>query len=164
MSAGVCLHVLRTIPTLFGANLPFAMASGRIGNRMGGEVDQVDGTRSADQVVAALATRQHGVVARRQLLGAGLTPREVERRLGTGRLHGVHRGVYLVGHTAVTLHGRWLAAVLACGPGAVLSHRFAAALWRICAAAGCSSGGDDGPGRTLRETGYRGAQEVHAHR
>jgi very-short-patch-repair endonuclease len=52
-------------------------------------------------------------------------------RLKVGRLHGLHRGVYAVGHASVTQQGRWMAAVLFCGPGAVLSHRSAAALWGI---------------------------------
>jgi very-short-patch-repair endonuclease len=46
-------------------------------------------------------------------------------------LHRIHRGVYAVGHRALSSEGRWIAAVLACGPGAVLSHRSAAALWEI---------------------------------
>jgi predicted transcriptional regulator of viral defense system len=52
-------------------------------------------------------------------------------RARAGRLHSLHRGVYAVGHTALTLRGRWMAAVLALGPGAVLSHRDAAALWGL---------------------------------
>ncbi len=89
----------------------------------------------AEPVLADLAGRQHGVVARRQLLGLGMTGRMVERRLRCGRLHPLHRGVYAVGHLAVTARGRWLAAVLAAGAGAVLSHRSAAALWGVRATA-----------------------------
>lgn len=85
----------------------------------------------ADAAIAALAGRQHGVVARRQLLALGVTGRSVERRIEGGRLHRVHPGVYAVGHSVLTQHGHWMAAVLAGGPGAVLSHRSAAALWRI---------------------------------
>jgi hypothetical protein len=51
--------------------------------------------------------------------------------VASGRLHRLHRGVYSVGHTIVDWRGRYLAAVLACGRGAVLSHRSAAALWGI---------------------------------
>ncbi|HWF34427.1 MAG TPA: type IV toxin-antitoxin system AbiEi family antitoxin domain-containing protein [Solirubrobacteraceae bacterium] len=83
---------------------------------------------SRDRRIAALADRQHGVVARRQLIALGYTAREIERRIEAGRLHRVHRGVYAVGHRRLTRHGRWMAAVLACGPGAVLSHHDAAAL------------------------------------
>jgi very-short-patch-repair endonuclease len=88
-------------------------------------------TRGTDAEVAALAARQHGVVARRQLLGLGLAAGAIDRRIEHGRLHPLHPGVYAVGHRIVSQHGRWMAAVLACGPRAVLSHRSAAALWNI---------------------------------
>ncbi len=71
--------------------------------------------------------RQHGVVARSHLLQAGLTAREIQRRMSAGRLHTIHRGVYAVGHRVLTLEGRWMAATLACGPNAALSHTTAAA-------------------------------------
>jgi predicted transcriptional regulator of viral defense system len=57
-----------------------------------------------------------------ELFACGLTRREVEVRAAQGHLHRVHRGVYAVGHPGLTREGRWLAAVKACGPGAVLSH------------------------------------------
>ena len=79
----------------------------------------------------ALAGRQHGVVARRQLLALGFNPREIEHRVARGRLHPVMRGVYAVGWPRLTSKRRWMAAVLACGNGAALSHRSAAALWGI---------------------------------
>jgi hypothetical protein len=79
----------------------------------------------------ALARRQHGVIARRQLLALGFNTREIEHRVGRGRLHLVMRGVYAVGRPQLTPKGRWMAAALACGEGAALSHRSAAALWRI---------------------------------
>jgi hypothetical protein len=78
-----------------------------------------------------LAARQHGVVTRVQLLEAGLSGRAVERRLESGHLLRLHRGVYAVGHAQLRSEGRWLAAVLAVGAGAVLSHRSAAALHGI---------------------------------
>ncbi len=81
--------------------------------------------------IAELATRQHGVVARRQLFEHGLTPRMIDRRLESGRLLTLHRGVYALGHLRLSRRGRWLAAVLACGPTAVLSHASAAALWGL---------------------------------
>jgi very-short-patch-repair endonuclease len=84
-----------------------------------------------DALIAALAARQYGVVSRVQLLAIGLTARMIEWRLDAGRLHVIHRGVYAVGHTRIPQEGRWLAAVLACGAGAVLSHRSAGALWGI---------------------------------
>jgi Protein of unknown function (DUF559) len=55
----------------------------------------------------------------------------IEVRLRSGRLIPIHRGVYAVGHDRLTQEGRWMAAVLACGPGAVLSHSSAARLWVI---------------------------------
>jgi hypothetical protein len=84
-----------------------------------------------DQALSALATRQHGVVARRQLLALGFRSGAIKRRLEAGRLHGVHRGVYAAGYDRLSVRGRWLAAVLACGEEALLSHRSAAALWGL---------------------------------
>lgn len=78
-----------------------------------------------------LAGRQHGIVARRQLLALGFNSREIEHRVARGRLHLVMRGVYAVGWPELTRERRWMAAVLACGEGAALSHRSAAALWGI---------------------------------
>lgn len=91
---------------------------------------------TVDRAIAELAGQQHGVVARRQLLAFGLGPGAIEHRIANGRLHRVHYGVYAVGYRSLTPHGRWLAAVLAAGPGAVLSHRSAAALWGLRPAAG----------------------------
>jgi hypothetical protein len=81
--------------------------------------------------MGALAERQHGVVTRAQLSEFGLGSRAIDYRLKRGLLRPVHRGVYTIGHRLLTQHGRWMAAVLACGPAAVLSHRAAAALWLI---------------------------------
>ena len=69
------------------------------------------------------------MIARRQLLERGLSPRRIERRIAAGRLHPVWRGVYAVGRPLLGRRGRWMAAVLAGGPDAVLSHGSAAALW-----------------------------------
>jgi very-short-patch-repair endonuclease len=87
--------------------------------------------RPLDRGIADVADRQHGVVARRQLDRLGLSPSAIQRRLAAGRLHNIHRGVYSVGHRRVSARGRWMAAVLAGGSGALLSHRSAAALWGI---------------------------------
>jgi len=84
-----------------------------------------------DQVIAELAARQHGVVTWRQLLAVGLGRGAIEHRNRSGRLHRLHRGVYAVGHRRLSREGRWMAAVLALGEGAVLSHRSAAALWDL---------------------------------
>jgi hypothetical protein len=78
-----------------------------------------------------LVERQHGVVSREQLLRLGFTKSAVEHRLRSGRLHPVVRGVYAVGRRQLSREGRWMAAVLACGPAAALSHRSAAALWNF---------------------------------
>jgi very-short-patch-repair endonuclease len=94
------------------------------------EVDYLLGSKvRIDRSVAALADRQLGVISRIQLLELGLSGRAIMRRLERGQLHPLHRGVYAVGHRVVSGRGRWMAAVLAAGPGAVLSHRSAAALW-----------------------------------
>src|SRR5213080_2878946 len=89
--------------------------------------------KSLQSMVWTLARRQHGVVARRQLLELGFSRQAIDHRIRRGRLHRVHNGVYAVGRPELTRHGRWMAAVLACGDGAALSHRSAAELWGICA-------------------------------
>lgn len=81
--------------------------------------------------LATLAGRQHGVISHRQLIGLGFSAAAIGRRLGAGGLHPLHRGVYAVGHTAMTARGRWMAAVLACGPDAALSHTDSAALFHL---------------------------------
>jgi very-short-patch-repair endonuclease len=79
----------------------------------------------------ALVGRQHGVLARKQLLALGFSRSAIEHRLASGRLHSVGAGIYLAGRPESTREGRWMAAVLACGPRAALSHVSAAALWGI---------------------------------
>ena len=81
-----------------------------------------------DRRIARLARAQYGVISLAQLGDAGLSARGVLKRSQTGRLHRVHRGVYAVGHSILSAEGRWMAAVLACGSGSVLSHRCAGAL------------------------------------
>ncbi|HET9676605.1 MAG TPA: type IV toxin-antitoxin system AbiEi family antitoxin domain-containing protein [Solirubrobacterales bacterium] len=76
-----------------------------------------------------LVERQHGVVTREQLLALGFSAMAIRRRLERGRLFRVRRGVYAVGRPELNREGRWMAAVLACGEGAMLSHCSAAALW-----------------------------------
>jgi hypothetical protein len=84
-----------------------------------------------DVRLAEIAARQHGVVAVSQLRALGFDSCAVARRVRAGRLHRLHRGVYAVGHAGITVEGGWMAAVLACGVGAVLSHGSAAALWGL---------------------------------
>jgi hypothetical protein len=95
------------------------------------QVDPGTERRARDREVARAAARQFGVASVEQLREAGLDASAIGRRAQGARLHRVHRGVYAVGHPALTRHGEWLAAVLACGPGAVLSHLTAAALWEL---------------------------------
>ena len=78
-----------------------------------------------------MAERQHGVVSLSQLRELGLSARAVQHRAARGRLHRIHRAVYAVGHSKLTCHGHWMAAVLACGSSAALSHRSAAGLWGL---------------------------------
>src|SRR6266508_2490731 len=81
--------------------------------------------------VADLAARQHGVVSIRQLYSLGLSDRQVRQRVAAGWLRRLHRGVYAIGRGNLAREGWWLAAVLACGAGAVLSHQGAAELWKL---------------------------------
>jgi hypothetical protein len=88
---------------------------------MGGQFD----------TVARIGLRQHGRVARRQLLAADLHPKRIDRWVRGGVLRIVHRGVYAIGHTAPSLHAAYMAAVLAGGGRAVLSHRAAGYLLKV---------------------------------
>jgi predicted transcriptional regulator of viral defense system len=78
-----------------------------------------------------MVRRQHGVVTRAALLELGFGSRSIEHRVASGRLYLISPGVYAVGRPELTPRGRWMAAVLACGDNAVLSHRSAAELWGI---------------------------------
>jgi very-short-patch-repair endonuclease len=121
---------------------------------MRGEVVACTGERA----IAALAARQHGVVTRAQLRLLGLKESAIDRRVAAGRLHRLHRGVYAVGHRVLSRHGRWMAAVLACGGGAALSHASAAALWELRRAA---------PARvdvTVPAAGGRARRPIRVHR
>lgn len=83
--------------------------------------------------VWTLAARQHGVVARWQLLDFGYTPIAIQHRIERGRLHPVRRGVYAVGRPELSRQGEWMAAVLSCGPETLLNHPSASALWGLAA-------------------------------
>jgi hypothetical protein len=78
--------------------------------------------RSLYARLADLAGRQHGVVTLHQLVVPGLSRQAVSKRMSAGRLHRAHQGVYAVGHRTLTGHGHRMAAVLAYGPDALLSH------------------------------------------
>jgi very-short-patch-repair endonuclease len=86
---------------------------------------------NTDAKVAAIAARRHGIVTFTQLKSAGVSRSGIYRRVAAARLHRVHRGIYAVGHRGLSREGRWMAAVLACGGGGVLSHRSAAELWEL---------------------------------
>jgi very-short-patch-repair endonuclease len=113
--------------------------------------------------LAAVAAMQHGVVARWQLLAAGFSRAVIQRLIDRGYLIPIHRGVYAVGHGRLTPRGRWMAAVLAGGAQAVLSHRAAAAVWELRPFPGGSidvtvlarSRGQTGPIQ------YHGARRLH---
>lgn len=109
------------------------------GKRVGSVGEEATG------LIRDLAERQHGVVARRQLVGLGLGKGLIQERLRTRLLIPIHRGVYAVGHRRWDLHHRWMAAVLACGDRAVLSHRSAAHHWDLR--------GSRGPIEVARESG-----------
>ena len=82
-------------------------------------------------MAVALAARQRGVVARRQLLALGISGGAIDHWIATGRLHRLHRGVYLVGHPVPAPLAVEQGALLAGGDGAVLSHVTAAAMWGL---------------------------------
>ena len=88
----------------------------------------MEGRESRERHVAALAQRQHGVVTTRQLAAAGIGKAGIEHRVKHGRLVRLHRGVFQVGPVAAP-RGREMAALLACGEDAALSHHSAAAVW-----------------------------------
>lgn len=95
------------------------------------DLSGADDPKPPEARLAALAGRQHGVVSREQLLGLGFTESFVKRALKAGRWIRLHRGVFAIGHANVGLKGRAMAAQLACGSGAVVSHGSAAALYGI---------------------------------
>lgn len=97
---------------------------------------QVMHAEASHAAIAALAGRQYGLVTRAQLGRLGVRRGALAHRLDTGMLVALYRHVYAVGHAAPRPEARWLGAVLACGDGAVLSHRSAAALWAMQAAEG----------------------------
>lgn len=68
-----------------------------------------------DRLIGALADTQHGVVSREKLIDAGLRAHQITHRIRTGRLRRLYRGVYAVGHVALSREGWWKAALLACG-------------------------------------------------
>ncbi len=90
-----------------------------------------NGKASVDRIISRLASRAHGVVTRAELLGVGITRDQIKRRLQSGHLIAVHRGVYRAGHHAPSREAHYMAAVKACGDRAVLCGRAAAHIWRL---------------------------------
>jgi hypothetical protein len=86
---------------------------------------------TVEEILGRIARKQHGVVTRKQLLDARISKEEIRRRIQKGTLLVVHRGVYRVGHKAPSIEARYIAAVLACGDGAVLSGQAAGYLWGL---------------------------------
>lgn len=91
----------------------------------------VDQSAPLDLQIALIAGERHGIVTTAQLVEVGLTKSAIAKRARMGRLHRIHRGVYAVGHEGLSNEGQWMAAVLACGPGAALSHGAAAVHWGL---------------------------------
>jgi predicted transcriptional regulator of viral defense system len=90
-----------------------------------------DSSHGADHLIAKIAGRQHGNITHTQLRACGLTDQAIRYRVAVGRLYKVHHGVYAVGRPPITSLERAAAAVLACGPGAALSHQSALAIWGL---------------------------------
>ncbi len=87
------------------------------------------GTRGhLETVIADRSARQDGVITTDELVDAGLSGNAIQKRVERGALHRLYPGVYAVGNPLLGLRGKWRAAVCACGPAAVLSHRDAAML------------------------------------
>jgi hypothetical protein len=130
------------------------------------------GQAGVDGAIAALAEAQHGVVAFSQLQALGLKPRAIQARAASRRLHRIHHGVYAITpRPLLKREGIWHAAVLACGPGAVLSHRSAAALHDLRAFGGNrvdvtvpSRSGRDRPGIHLHRATTLIDRDVTVHR
>ncbi|MFL5906277.1 MAG: type IV toxin-antitoxin system AbiEi family antitoxin domain-containing protein [Solirubrobacterales bacterium] len=123
--------------------------------------------QSARNHIWELVERQHGVVTRRQLLELGMTAKAVDRRIASGRLHPIWRGIYAVGRPRLGLRGWWLGAVLACGHEAVLSHFSAAALWGIRGRNIGYEGERDRPGAihvSVAESATHRRKGIRAHR
>ncbi|MGZ8665524.1 MAG: DUF559 domain-containing protein [Solirubrobacterales bacterium] len=116
-------------------------------------ISRVSGSPAAEGIsrqaaLASLVACQHGVVSRVQLLDLGFGDGAISHRIASGALIRVHASVFAVGHAQLHQRGWWMAAVLAGGTGALLSHRSAAALWGLVTP----------PGRTEDVTVVRGSR------
>lgn len=111
--------------------------------------------RGATEAIRALAEAQHGVVSTRQILELGIGEDTVWSRQAGGLLIPLYQGVFALGHRRLGREGRWMGAVLACGPGAVLSHFSAGHLWDLC--------GSYGQVEVLRRSGGATHEGVRLH-
>jgi hypothetical protein len=114
--------------------------------------------RTSFDTIARIAGRQHGRISHAQLVAAGVGRDRIKRWCAGGLLRRVHLGVYAVGHTAPSLHADLMAAVLACGAGAVVSHRSAGHALGIVAAR------PPWPEVTVPTTAGRGRPGLRIHR
>lgn len=110
---------------------------------------------AANHIISSLASSQHGVIARRQLRGRGLSVDVITTRILRGHILPIQPGVYAVGHSSISREAEALAAVLAAGPGAVASHSLAAELWGL-------SGTTSKP-EVTRTSGARRRRHLHVH-
>jgi hypothetical protein len=121
-----------------------------------GDIRRHCNAHGLDRAIFELARRQHGVFGRCPLVELGLSAEAIDHRVRTGRLQLVNRGVYGLGPLQSKL-AHWMAAVLAAGPGAVLSHRSAAELWGLI-------GGFTAPIQLTASSGRRQREGVRFHR
>jgi hypothetical protein len=87
--------------------------------------------RTAERIMAGIAEAAWGIVTRKELLGADISEKEIEWRLGTGALLEEFPGTYRLGHRAPSVEASYMAAVKAAGPGALLAGRAAARHWGL---------------------------------
>lgn len=117
--------------------------------------ERVSPSHEATRLIREIAERQHGVIARRQLVDLGMGKSLIQDRVESGHFVPLHRGVFALGHRRIGRNGEWMAAVLACGTDAVLSHASAAHLWGIR--------GSYGPIEVTRVSGHRRPHGVRLH-
>ncbi|MGZ4246637.1 MAG: DUF559 domain-containing protein [Solirubrobacteraceae bacterium] len=88
-------------------------------------------SKARNRAIARIAATHAGAITHAELVAAGLGPDAIDHRVNSGLLHRRHHGVYILGHLALAPRADEAAALLACGPGATLSHRSAAAFWGL---------------------------------
>jgi very-short-patch-repair endonuclease/predicted transcriptional regulator of viral defense system len=146
---------LRANSAVIAANLGGVEIDPAISHLRGGKSTERRADEPWDAVVGEVAGRQHGVVARRQLIELGMSRRAIEGRLARGSLHRIHQGVFVVGVRRISRIGQWQAAVLACRADSVLSHRAAGELHRFLPRRELRLDVTVPPGRRVRRKGIR---------